>query len=87
MDPNTLLETLRPCLDFVLQNFGAHRIMFGSDWPVCNVGGPKGESGNWGYWMEVVQMWMRTSGLRDEDARAEWIWGKTAARAYGIGEF
>ncbi len=29
--------------------------MFGSDWPVCNVGGPAGEEGNWGVWVQVVE--------------------------------
>jgi L-fuconolactonase len=28
---------LTPCLDVVFENFTAERLMFGSDWPVCNV--------------------------------------------------
>ena len=30
-------EDFRPYLDVVLEAFGTHRIMFGSDWPVCLV--------------------------------------------------
>ena len=30
-------EDFRPYLDVVLETFGTHRIMFGSDWPVCLV--------------------------------------------------
>ena len=28
-------EQLRPYADHVMENFGAERVMFGSDWPVC----------------------------------------------------
>ncbi|KAF1971639.1 hypothetical protein BU23DRAFT_569800 [Bimuria novae-zelandiae CBS 107.79] len=80
-----ILKALTPYLDHVLQNFGAHRILFGSDWPVCNVGGPKGEQGNWGYWVEVVESWVKEKGL--SEGEKEWVWGKTAASAYEIGEF
>ena len=35
-DPqNWDLEQLRPYTDHVLEHFGAERVMFGSDWPVC----------------------------------------------------
>ena len=30
-------EDFRPYLDVVLETFGTHRLMFGSDWPVCLV--------------------------------------------------
>lgn len=30
---------LRPMVDAVLRGFGAHRVMFGSDWPVCLLAG------------------------------------------------
>lgn len=30
-------DDLKPCLDVVFENFTAERLMFGSDWPVCNV--------------------------------------------------
>jgi L-fuconolactonase len=31
------LETLRPYLDVCVEAFGPHRLMAGSDWPVCLV--------------------------------------------------
>ncbi|KAL5378170.1 hypothetical protein DPSP01_009282 [Paraphaeosphaeria sporulosa] len=80
----TVLDTLRPYLDYVLQSFGAHRVLFGSDWPVCNVGGPKGEVGNWGFWVEVVERYWEEKELSEKDI--EWVWAKSAAAAYGIKE-
>lgn len=32
-------ETFRPYVDVVTEAFGPHRMMFGSDWPVCLLGG------------------------------------------------
>jgi L-fuconolactonase len=29
------LESLRPCLDTVVESFGPDRLLAGSDWPVC----------------------------------------------------
>lgn len=63
--------------------------MFGSDWPVCDVGGPRGkgkaegEGGNWGLWREVVEVWMEERGMGDEERGM--VWGGSAARAYGVG--
>ena len=35
-DPiNWTREQLRPYADHVMERFGAERVMFGSDWPVC----------------------------------------------------
>lgn len=80
-----VLEKARPYLDHMLHEFGAQRLLFGSDWPVCNVGGPKGEQGNWGFWVEVVQAWMEEKKLSEEER--EWIWAKSAVEAYGIEGF
>ena len=33
-------EHLRPYLDVAFEAFGADRVMFGSDWPVCLVAAP-----------------------------------------------
>jgi L-fuconolactonase len=32
-------EDFTPYLDVVFNAFGAKRVMYGSDWPVCNVAG------------------------------------------------
>lgn len=52
---------------------------------MCNVGGPKGEAGNWAFWVEVVERYLDEKGLSEKDR--EWIWAKSAAAAYGIKEF
>jgi L-fuconolactonase len=38
-NPAWTLEDVRPYVDFALEKFGPERIMFGSDWPVCILGG------------------------------------------------
>ena len=37
--PNWDAAELKPYIDFVLDCFGANRLMFGSDWPVCILAG------------------------------------------------
>lgn len=59
-----------------------HRAMFGSDWPVCNVGGPKGEAGNWGLWRDVVALWMRWRDLSDFERDS--VWCGAGSRAYRL---
>lgn len=56
--------------------------MFGSDWPVCNVGGPKGEEGNWGFWRDVVRAVVEERGMSEEEG--EGVWWRTGGRAYGV---
>jgi L-rhamnono-1,4-lactonase len=74
-----IFESLFSWLGVVLVTFGPSRTMFGSDWPVCNIGG--GEDA-WARWRDVVEKtcWMAT--LSDE-ARVM-IWGGTAKEAYGL---
>lgn len=36
---NWKIADFEPYLDMVFEAFGANRVMFGSDWPVCNVAG------------------------------------------------
>ena len=68
-------QQLRPYFDVVIEAFGPRRLMFGSDWPVCTV------ASSYERWVRVVADW--TDRL-SEDER-DWIWGRTATRAYGIG--
>jgi predicted TIM-barrel fold metal-dependent hydrolase len=75
-----MVIALKPYLDVVFENFKG-RVMFGSDWPVCNVGGPKGEQGNWTFWREVVEAVLQGRGLSDESGS---IWWRAGARAYGV---
>ncbi|PSN67116.1 hypothetical protein BS50DRAFT_382998 [Corynespora cassiicola Philippines] len=80
-DPGEIVAALKPFLDRVRAVF-PERLMFGSDWPVCNVGGPKGEDGSWGVWYQVVEKWMEGEALDDKDRDSVW-WG-AAAKAYGV---
>lgn len=38
-NPAWTVAEVKPYVDFVLEQFGAERTMFGSDWPVCILGG------------------------------------------------
>lgn len=58
------------------------RVMFGSDWPVCNVGGPAGEKGNWGLWVESVELLLEKAKV--EGGSRESIWSGAGSRAYGV---
>jgi predicted TIM-barrel fold metal-dependent hydrolase len=56
--------------------------MFGSDWPVCNVGGPAGEEGSWKLWREVVEKWMDGKGSGEEEKTR--VWRGAGEEAYGV---
>lgn len=76
-----LVEQTRPWVDVVFKAFGAARILFGSDWPVCNVGGP-GIGASWSHWYNLVNAILDDHKLTPAE-KAE-IWSGTAARAYNI---
>lgn len=81
--PRTVSEHLRlvrPYTRAIFECFGARRIMFGSDWPVCNVGGPGEKS--WMTWVEVVREVLEAVGLTEEEKGM--VWGGTAREVYGI---
>jgi L-fuconolactonase len=65
---------LRPYMDAALEAFGARRIMFGSDWPVCLAAIPYAE------WLEMVSD--AISGFSESER--EWVLGNSAAVAYGL---
>jgi len=68
------IEDLRPFTDHVLQAFGASRVMWGSDWPVCRL---EAEYENW------YDVAMQLTANLTEDDRAE-IFGNTACRFYRL---
>lgn len=45
---NWRAEDLRPFVDHVIESFGWDRVMFGSDWPVCNL------AASYRQWVETV---------------------------------
>lgn len=75
-DPqNWNLEQLRPYADHVMEQFGADRVMFGSDWPVCLLAAS----------YEEVVFTTRTLVTSSLGKCAEpAVFGGNAARFYGI---
>jgi predicted TIM-barrel fold metal-dependent hydrolase len=68
-------DDLRPAVEIALEAFGPHRLMFGSDWPVCLL------ASEYQRWVATVEDLLATT-LPAE--RAE-IFGGTARRIYGFG--
>jgi L-fuconolactonase len=68
-------QQLRPYMDAALDAFGARRLMFGSDWPVCLLA--------CGYrrWHDIVKEF--ASKLTPEEQGR--LFGETAREAYGLG--
>ncbi|MDF2431632.1 MAG: L-fuconolactonase [Mucilaginibacter sp.] len=71
---NWVLADFDPYLDIVFEAFGSKRLMFGSDWPVCNVAG--------GYQQMLSVVKNYTSKLSaDEQAQ---FWGLNAIEFYKL---
>ncbi|KAJ6120397.1 hypothetical protein N7523_004677 [Penicillium sp. IBT 18751x] len=80
-DFDDLVYHMKPWTDVVFDVFGPERVMFGSDWPVCNVGGG-GNDISWSRWRKVVEGILDRRGLTEDQKRG--VWGEVAIRAYGI---
>lgn len=72
--PDWSVDRLRPYADHIFDRFGAERVMWGSDWPVCRL---RGEYADWH--AAAVTL---TDGLSEIDRTL--IFGGTAAGFYGI---
>ena len=72
--PNWTIDSLRPYFDFLLEIFGAQRLMWGSDWPVVNLGG------SYQRWFAATVALM--AGLTPDERAA--IMGGTARKFYGL---
>ncbi len=68
------VETVRPYFDTVLEAFGADRLMFGSDWPVCLVATP------YAAWLDGVRTLIADLSADEQTL----ILGGTAARFYRL---
>ncbi|TFB01965.1 L-rhamnono-gamma-lactonase [Trichoderma ghanense] len=91
-DPSQVFQSLLPWLGVVLATFGPRRLMFASDWPVCEAAlaseNEKADENDdesaeaWPRWREVVEKmcWMAT--LSEEDRAM--IFGGTAKEAYRL---
>ncbi|RDW62736.1 amidohydrolase 2 [Coleophoma crateriformis] len=75
-----IFEGMQNHLAIILAAFGAFRIMYGSNWPVCTVG----VEDSWTKWREVVQRFCYLGGLTPEEQIM--IWSGTAIKAYNIKE-
>jgi L-fuconolactonase len=74
-DPGTwTADSLRPYAETVLDAFGPHRLMFGSDWPVCTLAASYGE---------VVATAAELTAALSESERDE-LFRSTATRVYGL---
>ena len=68
-----------PFLDAVAEEFGAERLLWGSDWPVSSVAGDDYRAGARGAWARAVADWAERRGV-DLDA----VFWANAARFYGL---
>lgn len=68
------VDDIRPFVDYAIEQFGADRLMFGSDWPIANLAG--------GY----PKVWEALNSIFDtlSATEREAILGGTAARFYSI---
>jgi L-fuconolactonase len=67
-------EQLTPYLDAVLEAFGARRLMFGSDWPVCLV------ACSYQRWHRIVRDFVGRLSINEQEA----IMGGNAVKAYRL---
>jgi L-fuconolactonase len=67
-------EDLKPYFDVVIEAFQPHRLMFGSDWPVCLLGG------SYERWVEVVEKAIAHLSLPEQAG----IWAANAKRIYKL---
>lgn len=74
--PGWTPRELQPAVDAAVDAFGADRLMFGSDWPVCGLVSTYGEV--------LVAMERLVASFSDSEQDA--VMGETAARVYGIGQ-
>ena len=73
--PAWRLDDLRPYVDHLLACFGPHRLMWGSDWPVCTLAATYGEVSN------AVHMLLAP---RFGPSEMKLVFGENAARFYRL---
>ena len=73
-NPGWTVDDVRPYADFAFEQFGADRVMFGSDWPVCILGG------------SYSSVWANTQALIASltEAEKDAVLGGTAIKFYDI---
>ncbi|MCR8655940.1 amidohydrolase family protein [Paenibacillus endoradicis] len=65
---------IKPYIDFAFNNFGAERLLFGSDWPVANLAG------------DYTKIWVETNKALEGRSQVEIdaVLGGTAIKFYGL---
>lgn len=71
---NWKYEDFEPYLDVVFNAFGSNRVLFGSDWPVCNL------AGNYQQVAQIMEYYTKQLS-RDEQEK---FWGGNAAQYYQL---
>ena len=67
-------EDFKPYIDTIFESFSTHRVMYGSDWPVCRLAATFGEV------MEILEQYT----INFTEAERENFWAKNAIRFYNI---
>ncbi|KAF3481771.1 alcohol dehydrogenase [Arthroderma uncinatum] len=62
---SSTVEAIQPWTDAIFTTFGTARVMFGSDWPICNIGGGDNET-TWTRWMKIVEMLLERRGTGED---------------------
>lgn len=76
-----IVEHLISWTDVIFDAFGVEYVMFGSDWPVCNVNAG-GNRAAWNQWVEVVEGILKRRRLNHSQKKL--VWGGNALTAYSI---
>jgi L-fuconolactonase len=73
-NPAWTVDDVKPYFDFAFQQFGADRIMFGSDWPIARLGGT------------YFTVWHNVQKLLEgrSEAEKDAVLGGTAAKFYSV---
>lgn len=69
------LAAITQCFDQALDAFGPQRLMFGSDWPVCQLAAP---------YAQVADIATQWAASRLSGAEQQAFWSGNAVRAYGL---
>lgn len=67
-------EQILPYMEAALAAFGPHRLMFGSDWPVCGV------ATTYGDWVRTVERFAQTLSVEEREA----LFHRNAVQAYRL---
>ncbi len=67
-------DDLKPYLDIIFENFGANKLMFGSDWPVCNL------AANYSQVVTIVESYITQLSVDEQNQ----IWLENAKTFYNL---